>query len=233
MIFGWDASDYDHERGMRAEHLHAASADGVGFFTHKATEQTPKTVFASRHFGEKITAAREAGIPFLGAYAVVRTGVAPTEQAATAVEFVRTHAPFLLEAPDGFRGFFWQVDLEHWDYDKVEAELGEAMATELEQLTGHRAVLYAPRWAYGDGLPGDRPLWNSDYRGSGDPAHFRDQWDRVAVHDANQGFAAMSGREPHILQYASDAVIGGQHTCDANVFRGTLDDFADMITMRA
>ncbi|NUT33916.1 MAG: hypothetical protein HOV79_12670 [Hamadaea sp.] len=232
MIFGWDASDWDHERGMRGEHIKAASGEGIAFFTHKATEHSPKSLFRARHFGEKLQAARDAGIPFLGAYAVVRTGIPEAEQAATAVGHVREHAPFLLEAPSGFRGFFWQVDLEHWDYDKVDAALGENMAVELERLTGHRAVLYAPRWAYGDGLPGDRPLWNSDYRGSGEPADFRAQWDRVAAHEANTGFDPMSGRVPRILQYASDAVIGGQHTCDANVFPGTLDDFADMITLR-
>jgi hypothetical protein len=220
VIFGWDTSDYDHERGMRAEHIAAGAREGITFFTHKATEQTPKTVFEHRHFGEKVHAARDAGMPFIGAYVVARTGVPETDQAA-----------FLLDPPTGVHRFFWQVDLEHWEHDKVEAIVGERLAEALELATGHRAVIYAPRWAYGDGIPGDRPLWNSDYRGSGEPGHFLEQWRRVEASTANTGFAAMSGREPRILQYASDAVIGGQHTCDANVFRGTAEEFAGMITL--
>jgi hypothetical protein len=229
MIFGWDASDYDHDRGMRAQHIEAAAGEGIAFFVHKATEQTTTTVHRHELFGAKLGAARAAGIPFLGAYVVARTGVPEAAQAVTAAGFVREHAPFLLDEPDGFRDFFWQIDLGHWPHDKVDAAVGERLARELEQLTGRRAVLYAPRWAYGDGIPGDRPLWNSDYRGSGDPAHFRQQWERVRAAAANRGFDPMSGRVPHILQYASDAVIGGQHTCDANVFRGTVDDFAAML----
>ena len=226
MIFGWDASDYDHDRGMRAAHLAAAAGEGIAFFVHKATEQTPSGVHRHARFGEKVAAARDAGIPFLGAYVVARTGVPEEDQASTAVAFVREQAPFLL---DGTTRSFWQVDLEHWPYDKVDAAVGDRLAGALEASTGRRAVLYAPRWAYGDGVPGTRPLWNSDYRGSGAPADFREQWARIAAGTANRGFDPMSGRVPRILQYASDATIGGQHTCDANVFPGTVDDFAAMI----
>ncbi|MBB5869150.1 GH25 family lysozyme M1 (1,4-beta-N-acetylmuramidase) [Allocatelliglobosispora scoriae] len=231
MIFGWDASDYDHDRGMRSSHIEAAAREGIEFFTHKATEHTPTTVHEHGHFGEKVAAARDAGIPFIGAYVVARTGVPEEKQAAMAVEFVREQAAFLLAEPSGFRRFLWQVDLEHWDYDKVDAAVGERLAEELEQATGHRAVIYAPRWAYADAIPGDRPLWNSDYRGSGAPGPFREQWARVEASDTNDGFAPMSGRVPRILQYASDATIGGQQICDANVFRGSLDDFDTMITL--
>jgi GH25 family lysozyme M1 (1,4-beta-N-acetylmuramidase) len=229
VIFGWDASDYDHERGMRGEHIAAAAAEGIEFFAHKATEQTPTTVHQHKWFGDKLAAARSAGIPFLGAYVVARTGVPEADQAATAVGFVRSQAPFLLAEADGIRDFFWQVDLEHWDYDKVDAAVGENLAQQLEAQTGHRAVLYAPRWAYGDGLPGDRPIWNSDYRDSGAPANFREQWNRIQLGTVNRGFDPMSGRTPSILQYASDAVIGGQHTCDANVVLGNAEQFAQML----
>lgn len=231
MIFGWDCSDYDHQRGMRAQHIQAAKLEGIEFFVHKATEQTTTNVYRHKAFGEKVAAARDAGIPFLGAYVVVRTGVPEAQQAATAVQFVRDHAPFLLDAPDGFRSFFWQVDLEHWDYDKVDAVLGERLADELEAATGHRALIYAPRWAYKDTVPGTRPLWNSDYRGSGAPGPFREQWQRVHTSATNQGFEPMSGRIPHVLQYASDSIIGGQPTSDANVFRGSTEEFAALLQL--
>lgn len=225
MIFGWDASDYDHSRGLRPAHIAAAVAEGIAFFVHKATEQTASAVHRHRGFATAVGAARDAGIPFLGAYVVARTGVPGEVQAATAVSFVTSEAPFL----DAHPGFFWQVDLEHWEYDKVDAAVGEGLASALEAATGRRAVLYAPRWSYGDGIPGTRPLWNSDYRGSGAPAPFREQWARVLACAANEGFAPMSGRIPRILQYASDATIGGQPTCDANVFPGTVADFGAMI----
>ena len=32
----------------------------------------------------------------------------------------------------------------------------------------------------------------------------------------------MSGRKPRILQFASDGVVGRQHTCDVNKFDGDL-----------
>src|SRR5690606_30972869 len=39
-IFGWDASDFDHDRGMRAHHIRNAAEGGLSFFTHKVTEGT-------------------------------------------------------------------------------------------------------------------------------------------------------------------------------------------------
>jgi hypothetical protein len=62
-IFGWDASDFDWDRGPMD--LGAARAAGIDFFTHKATEGTE---IRHRHYGETLERARAAGVPFLGAY---------------------------------------------------------------------------------------------------------------------------------------------------------------------
>ena len=63
-------------------------------------------------------------------------------------------------------------------------------------------------------------LWNSDYTGSGAPRGFTAQYRGVS--DRSHGWDPMSGRKPRILQFASDAVVGRQHTCDVNKFDGDL-----------
>jgi hypothetical protein len=237
-IFGWDASDFDHGRGMRARHIVAAAAEGVRFFTHKATEHAPGEVFTHKAYGAKLNAARAAGIPFLGAYVVVRSGVAIATQARSAIDYVTAKTPWFATHP----GFFWQVDLERWEYDAVPARLGEELAAELHRATGKPVVLYASHGQYGERLSGSRPLWNADYRSSGAARPFKAQWADVqrshtrttgkpwrGASGENFGFHRYSGRVPSILQFASDAVIGGQHTCDANVFLGTEADFARVI----
>ena len=89
-----------------------------------------------------------------------------------------------------------------------------------ERTTGY-VIVYAPRWLYGDELGAGYDLWNSDYTGSGAPRPFTDQYRGVT--DRSHGWAAMSGRTPRILQFASDAVVGRQHTCDVNKFDGDLN----------
>jgi len=74
-----------------------------------------------------VAAARDAGIPFIGAYVVARTGVPEEKQAAIAVEFVRERAAFLLAEPErGFAGSSGRSTWKHWDYDKVDAAVGGA-----------------------------------------------------------------------------------------------------------
>ena len=58
------------------------------------------------------------------------------------------------------------------------------------------------------------------FTGSGAPRPFADQYRGVT--DRSHGWGAMSGRKPRILQFASDAVVGRQHTCDVNKFDGDL-----------
>jgi hypothetical protein len=223
-IFAWDASDYDYNRGARPSHVAAAAIEGVRIFTHKATEHATNGVFRHVHMGEMLAAARDAGIPFLAPYVVVRSGVPVATQAATAIAFVREQAPWWFAFP----GRFWQVDQEKWPYDNVAADLGEALAVELERQTGTPALLYASHGQYGNSLPGTRPLWNANYNYSGASRPFKVQWADVE-RSPSTGFAPYSGRTPILLQYASDAVIGGTAPSDASVFRGTAAQFAALI----
>ena len=226
MIFGWDASDFDWNRGARTSNVKKAKSEGIKFFTHKITEGT-KTIHTRA--GTMVKAAVDAGIPFVGFYVVPRTpGNNGHGSVAAQVNYAIAQADKQWSGWRKHKGFFWQVDLEHWSYDKVSPKHGNEMAKLLEQKTGKKAVLYAPRWAYGDSIGGSYPLWASNYNGSGSPANFKTQWNRTGKAN-HAGWQKYSGRKPRILQYSSDATIGGQHTCDANAFDGTEADFAKMI----
>lgn len=221
ILWIWDASDYDFNRGMRPANVVAAAREGIKVFTHKATETAPGQVFYHYQYGPMLTAARDAGIPFLGAYVVPRTGVDMAVQVQNAIAFVQEQTPWALTHP----GFFWQVDLEHWGYDDVAPALGYDMANRLTAATGRRAVIYAPRWAYENSLLRGYPLWSSDYSQSGAARGFKDMYPG----DAAKGWEAYSGQTPRIFQYTSSAIIGGQPGCDASAFWGSSDDFRRLI----
>lgn len=224
-LYGWDASDFDWDRGARPATVARAAGEGISFFTHKITEGT-KTVHD--HCGEMLRAAVAAKIPFVGAYVVPRTpgnnGHGDVKaQVAFAIQQLDKQFPEWRTLP----GFFIQVDLEKWEYDAVSPATGVAMVDEFTRIMGRRPVLYAPRWAYADTIGGIAPLWASNY-GQNLALPFKELYERRGG-DSGAGFDEYSGRIPAIWQYGSKAVIGGQHTCDANAFRGTEADFAALI----
>jgi hypothetical protein len=137
-IFGWDASDFDWDRGPMD--LGAARAAGIDFFTHKATEGTGTR---HRHYGEALERARAAGVPFLGAYHVVRSTSSVAAQVDFCLGYVDAKTPWWREHP----GWFFQCDLEHWPHDKVPPSVGVQWCERMEARTGRRVLLYAPRRA--------------------------------------------------------------------------------------
>jgi hypothetical protein len=225
-VFGWDASDYDWSRGSM--NIAAAAAEGIVFFTHKATEGT-RTVHA--YYQRALNEARAAGIEFLGAYIVVRTpGNGGNGSVRDQVEFFLTRLDSQTPWWRSHPGFFLQVDLEHWSnssgfvYDAVAPTYG-IEACDLLHGTDKWVVLYAPKWAYGDSIGGDVPLWSSAY-GTNPAARYRDAYPG----DGGAGWQKYSGREPVFWQYGSRLTIGSQPTCDANAYRGTLDELRALIT---
>lgn len=218
-LFGWDASDYDWARGPMD--LGAARRDGIDFFTHKATEGVTTR---HRNYGEALRRARDAGIPVLGAYHVVRTAPSIASQVAYFVSYLDSQTPWWRSWPD----FFVQVDLELWSYDKVPANAGEAFADAVEAATGRRAVIYASRGQYGSQLAGtSHPLWNANY-GSNAEGHYRAVY-AARGGDSGAGWVAYSGKMPIIWQYGSRTTIGTQTICDANAFRGTLAELKALL----
>ncbi|MFI9639323.1 hypothetical protein ACIG87_04520 [Micromonospora sp. NPDC051925] len=224
-LYGWDTSDYDVGRGLTSSRVTAAAGLGIAFLTSKGTEQTPSSVFRSLSCGWILAAGRDAGIPYLGVYVVVRSGVPAATQAQTVIDHADARLPWWRSWP----GFFWQVDLERWPYDAVAPAVGVQVATELEARTQKIAVLYASKGQYGTSPLGHFPRWNANYPNNLDEG-FSAAYARAGG-DAGPGWAAYGSPSavPRIWQYTSTARIGAQHTCDANAFRGTDTDFAVLI----
>lgn len=212
-LYGYDGSDFSSVMNF----------DGLTFVTHKATEtDSSGKVFKHYKFGQVMNAAKNQGIPFLGAYVVPRTGVAASVAAQNAIDFVNQQTPGLMDHP----GFFWQVDLEKWPYDAVSASVGTNLAVELKARTGKPVTMYASKGQYGDSVPAGFPWWNANYNNSGASRPFKQMY----AGDSAPGWVTLSdGRTPLILQYCSDAIFADGNKGDANVFRGTVDDFRSKI----
>jgi hypothetical protein len=200
----------------------AAVRDGITFFTHKATEGTN---VRHVHYGDALNRARAAGMPFMGAYIVVRTpgnnGHGSIQaQVGYFLAYLDSQTPWWRTQQE----FFIQVDTEHWGYDDVAPQYGVLACDLLRGQAGKLVVHYAPRWAYGDTIGGDHPLWASSY--GTNPAV---PYQQAYPGDGSAGWAPYSGRTPTILQYGSRLTIGSQPTCDGNAFRGTVDELRALI----
>lgn len=219
-IFGVDCSDYDWDRGPMD--VAAMARDGISFLTHKATEGTR---VRHAHYRDALDRARAARIPVLGAYVVPRTpGNGGHGYVAQQVDYFlsyldsqtpwwRTHPAFIL-----------QVDLEHWEYDKVGTATGVAVCDLLKARTGKTVVLYAPQWAYGDTIGGSHALWASDY-GTNPAINYRSAYPG----DSSGRWRDYSGRTPLILQFGSRLRVGNQPGMDVNAFRGSVADLLRVV----
>ncbi|MGH8666974.1 MAG: GH25 family lysozyme, partial [Burkholderiales bacterium] len=211
LVWGWDASGHDWKRGPMD--FGATRRAGISFFTHKCTEGS---TFKTAEYRQGLRRARAAGIPVLGAYHVLWPGK-PIEQARVFFNEVNEKTPWWKNVP-----WIWQLDAEKFDSMPRAPTPAESkrFLNELRRLAGGRGwfVAYAPRWVYKDSFRIGYDLWASDYRGSGAPRPFKQQYQGVPA----SSWQPYSGRKPRVLQFASDATIGKQRTCDANRFDGNL-----------
>jgi len=228
-LYGWDASDYDVDRGLTVDRIRDARAAGIDFMTYKGTEQSTAGVFHSQYYGVMLTAAKDAGIPFLGMYVVVHSGVSVETQVSTAIAYADKHTSWWRD----YDRFFWQIDLERWPTDDVPSSVGVQAARDLQARTGKTAVMYASRGQYGSSELGDYPRWNANYpyRVAED---FKAAYARAGG-NSGPGWVRYGRPElmPRIWQFTDSAIIGRQHTCDADAFRGTAEEFAEMIGAKA
>ena len=153
----------------------------------------------------------------MGAYHVLWPGK-PIAEARFFFNLVNKQTPWWKNVP-----WIWQLDAEKFDSMPRAPSPAEAkkFMDELKRLAGGKGyfIAYAPRWVYGDSFKIGYDLWASDYRGSGAPRPFKQQYKGVPA----SSWRPYSGRKPRVLQFASDARIGTQNTCDANRFDGDLN----------
>jgi GH25 family lysozyme M1 (1,4-beta-N-acetylmuramidase) len=215
-IFGWDASHFDGLiSDVNAAH---ARAQGIDFVTHKLTEGSN---YVDPNVARALAAFRSADFPAIGVYHVVRSGDVAAQVAFMLAQLTKA-APWWKTFP----GFFLQVDLETWDYDRVPASTGVGFGKLLRAQAKKCTIMYASHGEYGDQLTDwDGPLWNANYRTS-TAGPFR----TLYPGDGYAGFSPYSGQTPLIAQYSSKATIGDLTTCDANAYRGTLDQLLTLIT---
>lgn len=214
-IFGWDMSHFD------APSIGNAVEQGIDFITHKAGGDAVDTELPT--WWDHIQAYRPAVL--LGAYWVLYPG-SPASRADSFIARLDDTCPGWRDGP-----FILQADCEKWNGDASTVPSKTEIQAFCDRLVLRcpklRPIVYAPKWVYGDKLTGlPYPLWSSTYViGSGG-------FKALYPGDSSSRWAAYSGQTPAILQYTSSASIGGQSTCDANAFRGTLAQLTRLLAPR-
>lgn len=205
-IFGWDMSHFD------APSMGNAIAEGIVFTTHKAGGDATDTELPAWWAGVRGT---DPAKVLLGAYWVLYPGN-PTSRADAFIARLDAACPGWRNRP-----FILQADCEKWNGNAAtvpsKADIKAFCDRLKSQMPKLRPIVYAPKWVYNDGLAGlPYPLWASSYvTGAGG-------FKSLYPGDSSSKWGSYSGQVPAILQYTSSATIGGQATCDANAYRGTL-----------
>jgi hypothetical protein len=125
-----------------------------------------------------------------------------------------------------------QIDAERWpagNQTKPTRSYLQIMADRLiSKVSKLMPICYASKGQYGDSLQGlSIPLWNANY-----PSEAQMGFRAAYAHaggDSGPGWQRYSGKVPSIWQYTSKATIGGETTCDANAFKGTLDELKALV----
>jgi hypothetical protein len=212
-IFGWDQSHFD------APSIGDAVGEGITFLTHKAGGDRDDPELGAWWSNVRGLDPDKA---LLGAYWVLYPG-SPASRA----DAFLARLDFLCPGWR-LRPFMLQVDCEKWNGDSSTVPGKADIRAFCDRLVARcpklRPIVYAPSWVYGDSLTGlGYPLWASRYvTGTGG---FRSLYPG----DSSSKWAGYSGQTPAILQYTSSATIGGQTTCDANAYRGTLAQLTALV----
>ncbi len=158
----------------------------------------------------------------VGAYWVLYPG-SPATRADRFIARLDSQCPGWRDGP-----FILQADCEQWNGDSGTVpsvtEINHFCDRLADRMPKLNPIVYAPKWVYGSKVSSLRyPLWASSYvDGSGTPTY-------LYPGDSSSRWGAYGGRGPSILQFTSSASIGGQSTCDANAFRGTLDELTSLL----
>lgn len=221
VIYGVDLSDFDTDRGNSPAIVGQYRAAGISFVTHKIVEFGQTDVTAHVKAGPMLTAARDAGVPFLGGYLVVRSEHPADVQVDIYIKTLDQNVPWWRIFP----GFFHQIDLEKWPYDAVAASQGNTADQLLAAATGQPVLMYASKGQYGDDVLA-QPRWNANYP-SNAAQEFKSLYASVGGNDG-PGWVAYGTPSvlPLVWQYSSHGIVAGQGTTDVNAYRGTEAQFA-------
>lgn len=211
-IYGSDVSHYD------ASDTRAMFGQDIVFQTHKAGGDANDAELQGwwavvKPYRDRV---------LLGAYWVLYPGQ-PNTRADAFLSRLDSQCPGWRDGP-----FILQVDCEKWSGDSGTVPNKLDITTFCDRLVAKcpklRPIVYAPNWVYGGTLKGlGYPLWASAYV-TGAGSH-----KALYPGDSSSKWAAYSGQTPAILQYTSSATIGGQTTCDANAYRGTLTQLTQLV----
>lgn len=214
-IFGADLSHFD------APDARAMYAAGLDFMTHKAGGDANDAEIGM-WWGHMEPYGETGGGMLLGAYWVLYPG-SPATRADAFIARLDATCPGWRDMP-----FILQADCEQWNNDPntvpTISEINAFCDRLAERMPLLNPVVYAPKWVYGSSVAALRyPLWASAYvNGSGG-------FEALYPGDGSSLWDAYGGRTPSILQYSSSATIGGQTTCDADAFRGTLAELTALV----
>lgn len=217
-IFGWDMSHFD------SPSIGNAVSQGISFFTHKAGGDSSTGDAELDDWWANVKDLPQSVV--LGAYWVLR----PDLMASAASEADNFLAR-LDAVCKGWRdrdAFILQLDAEEWNGNSVtkpSINQCNAFCDRLVARTSGRytPVGYLPKWVYGSVSSFRYPVWASSY--VSDAGAFKSLYPG----DGSSRWNAY-GKPVSILQYSSSATIGGQTTCDANAFRGSVADLKQLVT---
>jgi GH25 family lysozyme M1 (1,4-beta-N-acetylmuramidase) len=215
-IFGPDFSHYD-----AIPNVEKIVSEGFSFFTHKAGGDANDGEIAGWWSAVKPYRSKL----LLGAYWVLYPGN-PAARADAFISRLDATCPGWRDGP-----FILQVDCEKWNNDSSTAPEKADIRAFCDRLRQRAPkllpIVYAPNWYYADRLAGlPYPLWASSYVSGAGAAS------ALYPGDGSSKWHSYSGQTPAILQFTSSATIAGQTTCDANAFRGTLNELTALVAPR-
>lgn len=212
-IFGLDFSHYDAvPSGARVV------SEEFQFMTHKAGGDANDAELAAwwtalKPYRDKV---------LLGAYWVLYPG-SPSSKADAFIARLDSQCPGWRDGP-----FILQVDCEKWNGDSSTVPNVATINTFCDRLVAKlpklKPIAYVPDWVYGDLSALRYPTWSSKYvTATGKAAS------ALYPGDSASQWAAYGGKTPTILQFTSSATALGQTTCDANAFKGTLNQLTAIV----
>lgn len=203
-VFGLDIS---HHQDLALD-LRRCRDEGIEFIFLKATEGSS---FVDPEFAANLAEARAAGL-LVAAYHYVREAATATQQLANVRRVVPRDVPVVLDVEAGSGGVGSVRNL-----------------VDTLRFDGYRVpLLYLPRWYWtqlgSPPLTGLPPLWSSRY-----PDNVVNDLPLEWAGTPSSYWNGYGGLDVAVLQFTSSARVAGFAPLDANAFRGTRQQLAELL----